>query len=253
MSDTSDRTGPSDAFLRMVGHELRQPLAPILTALEIMRQRRSRESGERARRTIERQVWQLARLVEDLLDYANAQRGTLAIRSEPADLRTVLDAAVETAQPLLAHREQQVELSVPETVMLSGDPARLTQIFANLLNNMARLAEPGTVIAIDVVPRGPDVAVHVRDTSDGISPQAILETFRLFVNAEEEQGWPGVGIGLAVVRTLVELHGGTVEAISPIDGRGAAFVVQLPTATAMHVVTLQGAQRAHTEPDPQLS
>lgn len=243
-----------DAFLSMVGHELRQPLAPILTALEIMRQRPSRETGERARRTIERQVWQLARFVEDLLDYANAQRGLLTVRWEPVSLRQVLDAAIETAQPLLSHREQRVEVTLPDDdITLSGDQARLTQVFANLLNNTARFTEPGSLIGIDVTPGASDVAVRVRDTSQGISSEMLREIFRLFVNVEQEKGWPNQGIGLAVVRTLVELHGGTVEAVNPREGRGAEFVVVLPLEVPRPAVTLQGVRQARSGRDPQLS
>lgn len=253
MSEREDSVA-RDAFLSMVGHELRQPLAPILTALEIMRQRRSRESGERARRTIERQVWQLARFVDDLLDYSNAQRGVLTVHWQPVLLRQVLEAAIETAQPVLSHREQRVETTLPEAdVTLWGDQARLTQIFANLLNNTARFTEPGSVIGIDVTAGATDVAIRVRDTSQGISSDMLREIFRLFVNVEQEKGWPTQGIGLAVVRTLVELHGGTVEAVNPRDGHGAEFVVVLPLEIPAEAITRQVARQARNEPDPQLS
>lgn len=253
MSDRDDHIA-RDAFLAMVGHELRQPLSPIFTALEIMRQRRSRESGERARRTIERQVWQLARFVEDLMDYASAQKGLLTLRPEAVDLRQILDAAIETAEPVLKHREQTVDLTYPDDgVVLFGDPARLTQIFANLLNNTARFAEPGSAISLEVSARVAEVAVSVRDTSQGISPDRLREIFALFVNVEEEKGWPGVGIGLAVVRTLVELHGGTVEAVNPKGDRGAEFVVVLPLQAPAHSPTLRGVPQARSEPGPLLS
>lgn len=253
MSGRDEQIG-RDAFLAMVGHELRQPLAPIFTALEIMRQRRSRDSGERARRTIERQVWQLARFVEDLMDYSSAQRGLLALRPEAVELRQILDAAIETAEPVLKHREQSVQVNYPEGgVVLFADPARLTQIFANLLNNTARFAEPGGAISVDVTVRAAEVAVSVRDTSQGISPERLREVFALLVHVEQDKGWPGVGIGLAVVRTLVELHGGTVEAVSPTDDRGAEFVVVLPLQAPAHAATLRGVPQARSEPGPLLS
>lgn len=253
MSEREEQSA-RDAFLDMVGHELRQPLAPILTALEVMRQRRSRESGERARRTIERQVWQLARLVEDLLDYANAERGVLTLRIEPVDLRHVVDAAIETAQPVLRHREQQVQFDLLEgAVRLLGDPARLTQVFANLLSNTARFVEPGSTIAIDVIQEATQVSVQVRDTSRGISSDKLNEIFSLLVNVEPETGWPGVGIGLAVVRTVVELHGGRVTAEGPKPDRGAQFIVVLPLHAAQAGATPPVARQARSESSPPLS
>jgi len=254
MNTRDDKTA-RDAFLAMVSHELRQPLAPILTALEIMRLRPTGDVGERARQTIERQVWQLARFVEDLVEYSNAQRGVLAIRSEPVNLREILDTAVDTAQPVLRHREQRVEVNLADgEIALDGDRARLTQIFANLLNNTAKFTEPGSTIAVDARAQDNTVAVRVRDTSQGISPEKLRDIFRLLVNVEQEQSWPGQGIGLAVVRTLVELHGGSVEAISPTDHHGAEFVVMLPLrATAYGGATLQDAQKARSGPDLPLS
>jgi signal transduction histidine kinase len=242
--------GGLDAFLVMVGHELRQPLAPILTALEIMRQRPSREAGERARRTIERQIWQLSRFVDDLLDYANAQQGVLALRREATDLRTVLDAALETVQPLLTHREQTVKLSLPDRgLALWADPARLTQVFANLLSNMARLTEPGSEIAVDVTGRDAELVIRVRDTSGGISVDRLREIFNYFVNVEQEKSWPNRGVGLAVVRTLVDLHGGTVEAIQPRDDAGAEFLVVLPTQATAYSASPPVLPQSRSEPD----
>lgn len=243
-----------DAFLAMLGHELRQPIAPILTALEIMRQRRNREVGERARRTIERQVAQLARFVEDLLDYSNAQRGLLRLRAETVDVRQVLDAALETAQPILNHREQRVVITSPDRrVTLHGDAARLTQVFANLLNNAARFSEPGSELAIDVEPRESEIAIRVRDTTHGMPLEMVRDMSKLFVNADHEMRWPSVGIGLSVVRTLVELHGGSVEAIAPADERGAEFVVVLPLEVPAQALSRQDVPRERIEPDPQLS
>ena len=243
-----------DAFLAMLGHELRQPIAPIVTALEIMRQRRSREVGERARRTVERQVAQLARFVEDLLDYSNAQRGLLWLRADSVDIRQVLEAALETAEPTLTHREQRVAISAPTGgLTLQGDPARLTQVFANLLNNTARFSEPGSEIAVEVESGQDAIAVRVRDTTHGMPAEMVRDMSKLFVNADQEMRWPSVGIGLAVVRTLVELHGGSVEAIAPADERGAEFVVRLPLELPAEALSRRDVPRERIEPDPQLS
>jgi signal transduction histidine kinase len=248
-----DSERPRDAFLEMLGHELRQPLAPIQTALAIMRQRRSREVGERARHTVERQVSQLIRLVEDLLDYSEAQRGLLRLRTERVDLRQVLEAAIETAQPTLRHREQRLELSSLNSVQVIGDGARLTQVFANLLNNAARFSEPGSEIAVIVEARETDVAIRIRDLNHTIPAEMVRDIARLFVNVDDEARWPTSGIGLAVVRTLVELHGGSVQAIGPSDGRGAEFLVILPLRVAEHAINQSSAPRAHSERDPLLS
>lgn len=213
-----------DEFLARLAHELRNPLAPIRNALQILKMPRvDAATAERSRDMMERQVHHLVRLVDDLLDVSRVMRGKIVLRRERTELATVVARAVETVQPLVD--AQRHELSVrlpPESLLLNADSVRLVQVVGNLLTNAAKYTEPGGHIRL-TADRDGDVAVlRVRDDGIGIAPDMLPHVFELFVQADhattKTQG--GLGIGLTLVKNLVNLHGGTVEAQSDGPGRG---------------------------------
>ncbi len=219
-----------DEFLAMLGHELRNPLAPIFTALELLRLRGVGATSARECEVIERQAHHLAALVEDLLDVSRITSGKIELRRGPTDLADVLAKAIETASPLLEKHRHELHVEVPPGLIVHGDPARLTQVFANLLTNAAKYTDPGGRITIEARCEATECVVEVRDTGRGIAPEMLPRLFGLFVqepqNLDRAQG--GLGLGLAIVRSLVTMHGGSVEARSEGHGRGSTFVVRLP-------------------------
>jgi PAS domain S-box-containing protein len=220
-----------DAFIATIAHELRQPLGAIQAALALMRARVSRDKGERARTILERQVAQLSRLVEDLLDASRIAQGSVTLRREHTTLNSIIDAAINVVQPLIAGREQHLSVELPcESVWLEADAQRLQQVFSNLLTNASKFTDPHGDIAITVEPRADAVIVRVRDTGRGIAADVLPHIFDLFAQATPDER--GLGIGLAVVRGLVEGHGGTVDARSGGPGQGSEFTVRLPVAPA---------------------
>jgi signal transduction histidine kinase len=221
-----------DEFLATLAHELRNPLAPIRNALQILRLAGEGPVAERNRALIERQVDQLVRLVDDLLDVSRAMRGKVTLRLERVDLRAVAAQAVETAHPLISARGHALNVALPpEPVPLDADPLRLVQVVGNLLVNAAKYTERGGRIWLEVG-GGEGAVLRVRDTGIGIAPDLLPHVFDLFVQADQSatRAQGGLGIGLTLVRTLVEMHGGTVEAHSPGPGGGSEFVVRLPLA-----------------------
>ena len=220
-----------DNFLAMLAHELRNPLAPIRNVGEVLAQMlRDDPAANRALAILKRQTEQLTRLVEDLLDISRIQQGRMTLEERPVDIRAVLEQAVETVQPLV--REKQQRLTVERTtgpVFVLGDPARLVQCLANLLHNAAKYTEPGGDIRVEVRGSGARVSIVVSDNGAGISAALLPQVFDLFVQSEEtlEHSRGGLGIGLAVVRRLVEMHGGSVEAASAGEGRGSSFTIHL--------------------------
>jgi PAS domain S-box-containing protein len=252
-----------DEFLALLAHELRNPLAPILNAVELLKERVSRiahcasdgdvlssDTQYAFRDTlsvIDRQVRHAARLVDDLLDVSRITQGRVELRKERVDLTALVRSAVETCRPLIEAREHQLSVSLPpEPFWLEADPARLEQILTNLLNNAAKYTEPGgriwltaEVEGVGPEPSGtaphtlhttPSVVVRVRDTGVGLTPELLPHVFDLFTQADSslDRSQGGLGIGLALVRRLTELHGGTVHADSPGPGQGSEFVVRLP-------------------------
>ena len=228
-----------DEFLAMLAHELRNPLAPIRNALHILRLQES-GSGETdwARDMIERNVGQLVRLVDDLLDVSRIDRGKIRLEVEPVELAAVVGQAVEIARPLIDSRRHHLSLSVPKSsVRVSGDATRLAQIVANLLNNAAKYTDEGGQIHI-AVERVEDTAMlRVRDTGVGLSREMLDSVFDLFMQVDRslDRSQGGLGIGLTLVRRLVELHGGSVEAHSDGPGTGSEFIVRLPALTEVGV------------------
>jgi PAS domain S-box-containing protein len=231
-SELKEADRRKDEFLAMLGHELRNPLAPIRNALHIMKMPGANgEAVEQARQMTERQVQQMVRLVDDLLDVSRIMRGRIELRKEPVELAAVLTRAVETAQPVLDAHGQQVLLSVPpEPVWLNADPIRLVQVVGNLLHNAAKFSPRAGRVWLTGERHGEEAVLRVRDEGTGISPDLLPRLFDLFVQGEKslERSQGGLGIGLTVVRKLVEMHGGKVTATSEGPGQGSEFAVRLP-------------------------
>lgn len=222
----------SDEFLAMLAHEFRNPLAPIRSAVEIMRVIGQKDPAlEKAREMISRQVDHLSRLVDQLLDVSLISQGAIALENESIDVNSVLWRAVERVQPLVDERGHELRvLPLSQALSVRGDFERLTQAIGNLLENAARYTEPDGRIVLRAREDDEGVSIHVEDNGIGIAPDSLSIIFDLFAqahrSAERPQG--GLGIGLALVRNLVELHGGDVEARSPGPGQGSEFIVRLP-------------------------
>ena len=221
-----------DEFLALLGHELRNPLSPILTALGLMRRHDGDVLGEE-RAIIERQVDHMVRLVDDLLDVSRITRGMVSLARRRVDLVKVIDRAIELASPLLEQHAHRLSVVVQPELAVDGDPTRLAQVFANLLTNAAKYSPRGGAITIAGDRSGDRVCVRVRDTGIGISPSMLPRVFDQFVQERQalDRSAGGLGLGLSIVRSLVELHGGTVEAHSEGLGQGSEFRVTLPLCT----------------------
>jgi signal transduction histidine kinase/ActR/RegA family two-component response regulator len=231
-------------FLAMLAHEMRNPLASIHNALEIVRlMGDDAEAVASASAIMDRQVAQLVRVVDDLLDISRISRGRIELRKQRVDLATVIHQAVETVAPMAKHFDQPLTVELPpHPVRLDADPARLTQVFSNLLNNACKYSDPGARIRVAVrttrgeppLPGSPgrpgDAVVSVRDEGIGIAADQLARIFELFaqVDSSVERSQGGLGIGLTLVKSLVEQHGGQVEVHSDGPGRGSEFVVRLP-------------------------
>jgi PAS domain S-box-containing protein len=221
-----------DEFLAMLGHELRNPLAPIPNAVQVLEELSPADPDLKwARDVIERQVQHLTRLVDELLDVSRISRGKITLQKERLKLAQVVADAVEIARPHIeARRHKLTVLQPPEPVWLEGDATRLAQVLANLLNNAAKYTERGGHIWLTVEQGGPEALVRVRDTGVGIAPEMLPLVFDLFTQADRSlhRSQGGLGIGLTLVRHLVEMHGGEVRAFSHGLGRGSEFVIRLP-------------------------
>lgn len=220
-----------DEFLALLGHELRNPLAPIVTALSLMKLRRGTDH-ERERGVIERQVHHLVRLVDDLLDIARITRGRVELVRSAVSLANIITQAAETAHPLLEERGHRLSLDLAEQLVVDADPHRLLQVISNLLTNAAKYTPDGGHIALSVRADADMARVTVRDNGIGITPALLPHIFDMFVQGERspERHEGGLGLGLAVVKNLVERHGGRVAAESEGPGKGSTFTVQWPLA-----------------------
>jgi PAS domain S-box-containing protein len=216
-----------DEFLAVLGHELRNPLAPIATALDLMR---LRSNGCPALAIVERQVKHMTRLVDDLLDISRITRAKLVLSKERIDLAEVIANGIDLANPLLERNRQRLSVSVAPDMWVDGDAVRLAQVIANLLNNAAKYSDPGSLIAIRVERQDGDVVVSVRDDGVGIDTRALPHIFEPFVQQPQglDRAEGGLGLGLAIVRGIVQVHDGTVSARSDGPGKGAEIVVRLP-------------------------
>jgi two-component system, sensor histidine kinase len=224
-----------DDFLAIVSHELRGPLAAIKNALAILGNRAVESvTRERARALIERQVCSMTRLVDDLLDVSRTAHGRLTLERTRVDLRAVIRDALETLEPQITHKKQRLTVSVPDSpVWTQGDPDRLEQVFVNLIANASRYTDAEGELSVWMHTRADRAVVRVRDSGIGIAPEVLPHVFDLFKqgNSADPRSAQGLGVGLAVVRNLVELHGGRVTAGSAGLGHGSEFAVLLPTDT----------------------
>src|SRR5256714_11395190 len=221
-----------DEFLAMLGHELRNPLAPVTTALQIMRIHEGEPNRvARSREIVERQIEHMTRLIDDLLDVSRITRGKIELREQPLLLSAVIERAIESARPLIDERGHRIALDLPtEPVRFLADPARLGQVFANLLNNAAKYTDVRGRIWLRARVEGNELMVGVKDDGPGLTKELRKHAFELFMQGPQTRARAhgGLGIGLTLVRRLVELHGGTVEALSEGPGKGTEFVVRLP-------------------------
>ncbi len=221
-----------DEFLSMLAHELRNPLAPILMATEMLRHLSSGNLAiERYRMVIDRQARNLTRLVDDLLDVSRITRGAITLQTKYLDFRSVMQSAIEAARPLIDVCRHELSISLPELPLMTvGDPTRLEQIIVNLLNNAAKYTEVGGKIHISATNSDGQAVVRVRDTGMGMPPDLVPHVFDLFVQGSRslDRAQGGLGIGLTMAKSLVAMHGGSIEAHSQGIGRGSEFVVRLP-------------------------
>jgi signal transduction histidine kinase len=222
-------------FLAVLAHELRNPLAPIRNGLQILRMRApADEVSQRTLNIMDRQIAQLVHLVDDLLDISRITRGSVALKRDRICLTDVLANAVEATRPLIeAHgHELVIELHPTVPVLIDGDPHRLAQVFSNLLSNSAKYTDRGGRIGLTLECEGGEAVVSVRDTGIGIPPHALERVFEMFsqVQPDDARSEGGLGIGLSLVRTLTQLHGGSVSAASVGAGAGSVFTVRLPIA-----------------------
>jgi signal transduction histidine kinase len=215
-------------FLAGVVHELRQPIQAIVSAVSVMRLRPNRRTGERARETIDRQAQQLASITEELLDAAKVVRGEVSMKLQVEDLRDVVRRALETVRPAVTAREHQLDAAFPDQpVPVRADASRLQQVFVNILTNAVRYTPPGGQIALAFEVQPSEAAVRIADSGVGIAEADLSRIFDLFTRASSEGS--GFGIGLAVARSIVEKHGGRIEACSAGPSRGSQFVVTMPS------------------------
>ena len=223
-----------DEFLATLAHELRNPLAPIRNSLHILRMAGADAPlVERILNMLERQVNHLVRLVDDLLEVSRVTYGKIQLRKEPIELASVIRSAIETIKPVIESAQQQLAISLPaEPLTLDADPVRLTQVISNLLNNATKYTDPGGQIWVTARGDGNDVYLSVRDTGVGISEEMLPRVFDMFTQINQTLGRDqgGLGIGLTLVRDLVESHGGGVTVKSEGLGRGSEFIVRLPLA-----------------------
>ncbi len=231
-AELSDLHRRKDEFLAMLSHELRSPLAPIANAVQLLGLPSGVESSlqKQARGIIERQVGHLQHLVDDLLEVSRITTGRVQLRQERVAIRGIVEGAIETSRPLINQRKHELVVSIPkETIWLNADAARLEQVVVNLLTNAAKYTEIGGQIALSVLVEEQECVLRVRDTGVGISPSLLPKIFDLFTQAERslDRSQGGLGIGLALVQRLTELHGGRVEVKSSL-GQGSEFVVRLP-------------------------
>ena len=237
-----------DEFLAMLSHELRNPLAPILSAVEVLdRAGPGSELASKYRAVIARQVHHMKRLLDDLLDVSRVSQGKIELRKEPLELGALLMQAVEISRPLIVAKRHELSMRLaPGPLPLDADPTRVVQVFANLLNNAAKYTDAGGHLALHVTTEDGEAVVSVRDDGMGMRPELVARAFDLFVqdarSLDRAQG--GLGIGLTMVQILVKMHGGSVRALSDGPGRGSAFVVRLPLAPGAQALLARDAPAA---------
>jgi signal transduction histidine kinase/ActR/RegA family two-component response regulator len=226
-----------DEFLAMLGHELRNPLAPIVTGLDLIKLR-NLPGLDRELTVIERQAQHLVRLVDDLLDISRIAHGKIELKRARLDLAGIIASSIEMASPLVEERRHTLVVENPAgAVEVDVDRARLSQAIGNLLTNAAKYTEPGGRITVRTERHGDEVVIRVRDTGIGIAPEMLPNVFQMFVQERQaiDRARGGLGLGLSIVRSLIELHGGAVSAHSEGRGKGSEFAIRLPVATTASV------------------
>jgi len=234
LAEAANRT--KDQFLAILGHELRNPLAPILTALELM-SLRGGGASQKERTVIDRQVRHLVRLVDDLLDVSRISRGKIELRRQRVDLSDIVANAIEATGPLLEQRHHQLTVDVPHALWVYGDATRLTQIVGNVLTNAAKYTEPRGDIHIEAHRDEAHIELRVKDSGIGISAEMLPHIFEMFSQERQalDRSHGGLGLGLTIVKNLVELHDGTIEARSDGVGKGSEIILRVPAAATMGV------------------
>ena len=234
-----------DDFLALLAHELRNPLAPIRTAVELLKMRKQPDpEGQRLYAVIDRQVRHLVRMVDDLLDVSRVMRGKVELRREPIEIADAIAIAVETSRPLIDAQRQTLKLDLPSRpVTVHGDPVRLSQVIANLLNNASKYSSAGATISLSASQSDGEVEIAVRDSGAGIPAEILPRVFEPFLQADRslERSRGGLGIGLTLVKKIVELHNGRVSAESGGLGKGSTFTIRLPAhaGAAAHAATAE--------------
>ena len=242
-----------DEFLAMLAHELRNPLAPMLNAVQLMRMQPTEQQMSWAQDLIRRQLGDLTRLVDDLLDVSRITRGKITLAREPLDVRTLIERAVENVEPLIQARGHRFTVELPQAPLrVDGDPTRLTQALANVLGNAAKYTDGAGHIELRCEEQQNRVLIRVRDDGIGIPADLLPRIFELFTQLDRRVGSSsgGLGIGLALVRRLVEMHGGTVSAHSDGAGRGSEFVMTLPLLGAGAAAARSEAAGTDSAPRP---
>lgn len=221
-----------NAFLGMVGHELRNPIAAFGAGLHLLQRRAGSEAGEQVRERMERQVGHMTRLIEDLLDVARIDQGKIVLRADRMNLADAVALAVELSRPQIDAQGHALTVDLPDTpIWLHADQARIAQVVSNLLSNAAKYTPPGGAIHLRVRREAAQVAIEVADTGLGIPVEMQAQVFDLFAQVDRGEGQPdGLGIGLALVRQLVTLHGGVIALKESVVGQGSTFLVMLPCA-----------------------
>ncbi len=243
-AELSEESRRKNEFLATLAHELRNPLSPIKSAVQLMAMLDVSHEIEELRVTMERQVEQIVRLLDDLMDVSRIGRGKIELKKQAVEIRTIIDAAVENSQALIDSNQQHLTVHAPDSgLTVDADPARLTQVVCNLINNASKYSDIDCKIDVSAQVEGEHVAIVVKDNGSGISADRIDAIFEMFSQIEDsvERGTAGLGIGLTLVRTLVELHGGTVAAHSSGIGHGSEFTIRLPL-----VVSAQSDSRSTT-------
>jgi len=231
-------------FLATLAHELRNPLAPIRNSLHLLRMQDSTPAAERVHDMLERQVTHLVRLVDDLLEISRINSGKIELRKEPVELAAVVRTALEISRPLIDAGGHQLAIALPrEPITVEADPVRLSQIIANLLNNAAKYTDPGGQIWLTADRQAGEAVILVRDTGIGLAADVLPRVFDMFtqVDRDHKRAQGGLGIGLALVKRLAELHGGRVEARSAGEGKGSEFSIHLPLARQRAAASMETA------------
>jgi PAS domain S-box-containing protein len=249
--ELADANRRKDEFLAMLSHELRNPLAPVLNSVHVLRQAPDDPSlVQFAGNMVERQVRHMARLIDDLLDVTRLTRGKVRLRLERVELGALVERAAESVRPLMQERGHEFTVvPFPRPIWIDADPVRIDQVLMNLLNNAAEFTDPGGHVELGVTRAGSEVEIRVGDDGMGIDPELLPRVFDLFAQADTslDRGGAGLGIGLTLVKRLVTMHGGTIEGRSEGKGRGSEFTVRLPALSEM---TEQTAKSDHAVGSP---